>query len=122
MAEGGMGSGGGPDSPIIAGVIDGVKQSFIDSGVDLEVLAKLRELWISKLRSSTRHGAMAEELEPGTDKKRKHGGKIAAEKDLDIKVVPKIKAELEEFDFNSDDISIVTDSDNEDRVGPKVPP
>ena len=43
-------------------------------------------------------------------------GKIAAEKDLDIKVVPKIKAELEEFDFNSDDISIVTDSDNEESV------
>ena len=76
MAEGGMGSGGGPDSPIIAGVIDGVKQSFIDSGVDLEVLAKLRELWISKLHYSTSHGAMADGLEQGTDEKRKKGGKV----------------------------------------------
>ena len=75
MAEGGIGS-VGPDSPIIAGVIDGVKQSFIDSGVDLEVLAMLRELWISKLSSSTSHGAMAEGLEPGTDKNRKHGGEL----------------------------------------------
>ena len=37
-----------------------------------------------------------------------------AEKDVDTEVVPKIKAEIEEFDFNSDDIVIVTDSDNEE--------
>ena len=38
------------------------------------------------------------------------------EKDVDTEVVPKIKAEIEEFDFNSDDIVIVTDSDNEESV------
>ena len=40
----------GPDCKIISGVLDGVKQSFIDSGVDLEVLSMLRELWVTKLR------------------------------------------------------------------------
>ena len=38
------------------------------------------------------------------------------EKDVDTEVVPKIKAEIEEFDFNSDDIVIVTDSDNKESV------
>ena len=37
-----------------------------------------------------------------------------AKKDVDTEVVAKIKAEIEEFDFNSDDIVIVTDSDNEE--------
>ena len=69
MDEGGIGS-VGPDSPIIAGVIDGVKQSFIDSGVDLEVLAMLREMWISKLSSHNK----AEGVGLSTDKKRKHHG------------------------------------------------
>ena len=41
----------GPDCLIIAGVLDGVKQSFIDSGVDPEVLYKLRDLWVTKLRN-----------------------------------------------------------------------
>ena len=36
MADGGIGD-VGPDSHIIAGVMEGVRQSFIDSGVDLEV-------------------------------------------------------------------------------------
>ena len=40
----------GPECQIIAGVLEGVKQSFIDSGVDLEVLSQLRELWVSKMR------------------------------------------------------------------------
>ena len=43
----------GPNSNIISGVLDGVKQSFIDSGVDLEVLSMLKELWVTKLRSNT---------------------------------------------------------------------
>ena len=45
-----------PDSDVIAGVIEGMKQSFIDSGVDLEVLAKLEQLWVSKLSSSNSSG------------------------------------------------------------------
>merc|ERR1719474_2008625 len=45
--------------------MDGVRQSFIDSGVDLEVLAKLEELWVSKLKSSGSPGvAIADVLVP----------------------------------------------------------
>ena len=32
----------GPNTHIISGVLDGVKQSFIDSRVDLEVLSMLK--------------------------------------------------------------------------------
>ena len=39
------------DSQVISGVIDDVRQSFLDSGMDLETLAKLEKLWISKLCS-----------------------------------------------------------------------
>ena len=59
MAEGGSASGAGfdePESVIINGVIDGVKQSFVDSGVDLEVLNKLQELWMTKLKASSSQG------------------------------------------------------------------
>ena len=56
MAEGGISKENGPDSHIIAGVIEGVRQSFIDSGVDMEVLAKLEQLWVSKLGSSNSNG------------------------------------------------------------------
>ena len=62
----------GPDSNIIAGVCDGVKQAFIDSGVDLEVLSMLRELWVSKLRGnnnnkSERTGELLGQLNEGRD-------------------------------------------------------
>ena len=48
-----MAEGGPSDSVnlVIAGVIDDVRQSFLDSGMDLETLAKLEKLWISKLSS-----------------------------------------------------------------------
>ena len=50
MASKIMGKDDGPDCQIISGVLEGVKQSFIDSGVDLEVLSMLKELWVTKLR------------------------------------------------------------------------
>merc|ERR1719184_124526 len=66
MAESGIICEEGEESEvIIAGVMDGVRQSFIDSGVDLEVLAKLEELWVSKLKSSGSPGvAIADVLVP----------------------------------------------------------
>jgi hypothetical protein len=71
MAEGGI-TGEGPDSHIIAGVIDGMRQSFIDSGVDLDVLAKLENLWVSKLCSSSSAGlAMADVMVPGSKARKK---------------------------------------------------
>ena len=48
MAEGGPSD---SDNLVIAGVIDDVRKSFLDSGMDLETLAKLEKLWISKLSS-----------------------------------------------------------------------
>ena len=48
MAEGGPSD---SDNIGIARVIDDVRQSFLDSGMDLETLAKLEKLWISKLSS-----------------------------------------------------------------------
>jgi len=56
MAEGGSALDIGPDSEVINGVIEGMKQSFIDSGVDLEGLAKLEQLWVSKLCASNGPG------------------------------------------------------------------
>jgi len=48
-----MAEGSSPDSDnlVISGVIEDVRQSFLDSGMDLETLAKLEKLWISKLSS-----------------------------------------------------------------------
>eukprot|EP00092_Neocalanus_flemingeri_P036081 GFUD01039285.1.p1 GENE.GFUD01039285.1~~GFUD01039285.1.p1 ORF type:complete len:230 (+),score=87.48 GFUD01039285.1:54-692(+) len=46
------------DCQVISGVINDVRQSFLDSGMDLETLAKLEKLWISKLSSKV-------ENEPG---------------------------------------------------------
>jgi len=37
---------------VVAGVLEEVRQSFIDSGVGLEVLGRLEELWLSKLESA----------------------------------------------------------------------
>ena len=46
----------GQDAVIISDVIHGVRQSFVDSGVDMEVLEKLQQLWISKLEASPSQG------------------------------------------------------------------
>ena len=76
---------------IISGVIDGVKQSFVDSGVDVEVLAKLEDLWLSKLRASSSHGlAIADVLEPPTAKRVKGKGKNR------VPVIPKEEPVVEE--------------------------
>jgi hypothetical protein len=37
------------DLAIISGVLDGVKQSFVDEGVDPLILEQLQQLWVSKL-------------------------------------------------------------------------
>jgi len=73
MAERGIVSEDGPDSEvIIAGVMEGVRQSFIDSGVDLDVLAKLEQLWVSKLNSSSSPGvAIADVMVPESVQRRK---------------------------------------------------
>jgi len=51
MATCGAGStlGKEEDLAIISGVLDGVKQSFVDEGVDPVILEQLQQLWVSKL-------------------------------------------------------------------------
>ena len=72
MAESVILSDNGPDSDVIAGVMEGVRQSFIDSGVDMAVLAKLEQLWVSKLSSAGSPGvAIADVMVPGAVPKRK---------------------------------------------------
>ena len=66
MAESVILSDNWPDSDVITGVMDGVRQSFIDSGVDMAVLAKLEQLWVSKLSSAGSPGvAIADVMVPG---------------------------------------------------------
>jgi len=61
---------------IIAGVMSGVRQSFIDSGVDLDVLARLEQLWVSKLKSCGSSGvAIADVLVPVPVTRRKNSEK-----------------------------------------------
>jgi len=49
--------------------------SFIDSGVDLDVLAKLEQLWVSKLKSSVSPGvAIADVMVPAPSQRRKKCG------------------------------------------------
>merc|ERR1712029_1021260 len=72
MAEGGISDFDkeAPESVIISGVIDGVKQSFIDSGVDLDVLNKLQDLWVSKLKANSSQGlSIADVIQPAPVKK-----------------------------------------------------
>ena len=69
---------------IISGVIDGVKQSFVDSGVDVEVLEKLQQLWISKLSASTSQGLSVKDVRiPPSN--RKKGGTFTFGKDQGTK-------------------------------------
>ena len=74
-----------PDAFIISGVIDGVKQSFVDSGVDTEILAQLERLWVSKLRANASEGmSIADVLgAPEPVKKDRSGGKRASEPAMD---------------------------------------
>ena len=63
----------GHDAVIVSNVIDGVRQSFIDSGVSVEVLEKLQELWISKLSMSTSHGLSVKDVRIAPSIRKKGG-------------------------------------------------
>lgn len=110
MAEGGISKEGGPDSHIIAGVIEGVRQSFIDSGVDMEVLAKLEELWVSKLGSSN-GVAIADVIMPEAVSSRKGREKKYKKKATTAKV--KTKTDID-GGSNLDELIIVNDSESDD--------
>ena len=66
----------GHDAVIVSNVIDGVRQSFIDSGVDVEVLEKLQQLWISKLSASTSQGLSVKDVRIPPSNRKKGGTHI----------------------------------------------
>merc|ERR1719427_2417965 len=68
------------DSKVISGVIDDVRQSFLDSGMDLETLAKLEKLWISKLYSKDDPDPVPE-VEPGPINREDKSKKMKTEQD-----------------------------------------
>ena len=69
----------GHDAVVVSNVIEGVRQSFIDSGVDVEVLDKLQELWISKLSASTSHGLSVKDVRIAPSNRKKGGTYIELE-------------------------------------------
>ena len=73
---------------IVSNVIDGVRQSFIDSGVDVDVLEKLQELWISKLAASTSQGLSVKDVRiPPSNRKK---GETSTNKELILNKMIKI--------------------------------
>jgi len=129
MAEGGSisktGDGQeGHDAVIISDVILGVRQSFVDSGVDMEVLEKLQQLWMSKLEASPSQGLSVADVRihpvPGGSRKKGSGPSKAfrAEKKKEVKVEP---TEPEELIVISDDSeSPISDDDKEASSVSKV--
>ena len=102
---------------IISGVIDGVKQSFVDSGVDVEVLAKLEDLWLSKLRASSSHGlAIADVLEPPAAKRVKGKGKGKNRVPVIPKEEPVLEEEEEEAGERSkSDVIVISSDDSQEQ-------
>ena len=132
MAEGGVSDcdKDAPESVIISGVIDGVKQSFIDSGVDLDVLSKLQDLWISKLKANSSSGlSIADVMQmdpPAPSRKGKGKGKgknrvPVVRKSHDIDDVPELVGEKEKNNASveSSDV-IVISSDEHEELPPKL--
>ena len=126
MAEGGISDHveEDPESFIISNVMDGVQQSFVDSGVDMEVLTQLERLWVSKLKAHPGEGlSLADVLPPPqpVKKTRARGkGRSNLETPSAMEVTPKeeIGGEKEE---HSDVIVISSDSDEPlSRPGPAV--
>ena len=75
MAEGGSNSktGDGHTDVIISDVILGVRQSFVDSGVDMEVLEKLQQLWLTKLEASPSQGLSVKDVRIPPSSRKKGG-------------------------------------------------
>ena len=122
MAEGGINDCGGipdPDSLVISGVIDGVKQSFIDNGVSLEVLEKLEQLWISKLTANPNAGMSLRDLTlppaPSPVQKRGRKKKTTVEVPEPVSETGDIEEELEDcsgkVESPSDIITLSSGSD-----------
>lgn len=94
----------GHDAVIVSNVIDGVRQSFIDSGVDVDVLEKLQQLWISKLAASTSQGLSVKDVRIPPSNRKKGSGT-----DGGFKV--RVKKEAESCQMTAEPILISSDDD-----------
>ena len=127
MAEGGIRDCGGipdPDSLVISGVIDGVKQSFIDNGVSLDVLEKLEQLWVSKLTANPNAGMSLKDLTlpPAPSPAKKRGRKKKSEEVPESKNED-IEEELEDCSVKAEipsDIITLSSGDETTEEKPKV--
>merc|ERR1719320_1582107 len=84
-----------------------LKQSFIDSGVDLEVLSQLRELWVSKMRHKKDKEGDAVGVGPRNDHTY---GKVQEKGDGAV-----VLDKRSEFDTSGDEIIIVADSEEDEQ-------
>jgi len=108
MAEGGpykATSEEGSDTVIISNVIDGVRQSFIDSGVDMEVLEKLQQLWLTKLEASPSQGLSVKDVRIPPSSRKK-----GSDRDGGFKV--RVKKEVESSPPTEEIIVISSDDDD----------
>lgn len=95
-----------PDSRIISGVIEGMKQSFLDEGVDLAVLEKLQALWVTKLGVAGTGLSVRDVKEPVS--KAKRGGARRRT------VAAKMKTDTEDSNVEDEELSISGDCEVED--------
>jgi len=90
MASCGSGStlGKEEDLAIISGVLDGVKQSFVDEGVDPLILEQLQQLWVSKLALIGGPGlGVRDVLIPHTPQTQENGLQLEVGEDADAEVI-----------------------------------
>jgi len=107
-----------PDTKIINGVIEGMKQSFLDEGVDLAVLEKLEALWMSKLITSG-PGLSLRDVKMPANKTKKGKSRRKSSKSEDEMTddtleegitIPDIDESGDEADLESEDTPIVAPS------------
>jgi len=131
MAEGGV------DSDIISGVISSVRETFESEGIDPQVLEKLEQLWISKLKrensSASKPKSSVEEEEGGYIEKPGNNmedagqaedspqavGKLKKKskrvKKKDKKPLPQVDGPADTSDDDDDDGDDVKEEDDDDE-------
>merc|ERR1712098_78868 len=119
------------------------KQSFIDSGVDLDVLNKLQDLWVSKLKANSSQGlSIADVIQPAPVKKggrkkilskkprvkvegKKGNSQIKIEEEEDMQVVGGIdqdRGEKEKKFTESEEVIVISsDEENTGSISFKMP-
>jgi len=103
-----------PETKIISGVIEGMKQSFLDEGVDMAVLEKLESLWVSKLKTAG-PGLSVRDVKAPVNKSKKGKSRRKSYKSdeedisdvLDEGVkIPHIEESGDDADLETDDVAL----------------